>query len=84
MTEFSLLALQISATMKRDLTKYQRAVHVGVKYPCSQCDYQATTKGSLTRHQRTVHEEVNTLAGNADNNFLRREIWMNIKEQSMK
>ena len=30
--------------------------HVGVKYACNQCDYQATTQGYLTTHIQNKHE----------------------------
>ena len=30
-------------------------MHVGIKYPCEQCDFQANQKASLTRHRQSVH-----------------------------
>ena len=34
---------------------HQQSVHMGKKYPCEECSYQAKEKGSLTRHQKSVH-----------------------------
>ena len=38
------------------LATHIRAVHEGVKYPCSHCSNQFTSKGPLATHIRTVHE----------------------------
>ena len=38
------------------LTKHNNAVHLGIKFPCDQCDYKATTPGSLRTHKRSLHE----------------------------
>ena len=42
----------------QSLAEHIRAVHEGVKYPCTQCNYQATSKCNLGRHQRGIHEGV--------------------------
>ena len=32
------------------------SVHLGIKYPCDLCEYQATEMGSLNVHIKTVHK----------------------------
>ena len=39
-------------TEKGSLTKHQQSVHIGKKYPCKECDYQAKWK---SEHQQSVH-----------------------------
>ena len=41
-----------------NLFQHKRAVHEGVTYQCSECDYQSTSKSSLAHHKRAVHEGV--------------------------
>ena len=38
------------------MKKHREAVHLGMRYPCVSCEYQATGKSSLKRHQKTIHE----------------------------
>ena len=37
------------------MARHKRAVHEGVQYTCTQCDYHATSEGFLTPHKMTVH-----------------------------
>jgi DNA-directed RNA polymerase subunit RPC12/RpoP len=60
MTHLVIVVLLIKVRMiscSRDgLTRHDRAVHVGQKYRCRECDHQATSKGSITRHHEEVHK----------------------------
>jgi KRAB domain-containing zinc finger protein len=42
-------------TLKGNLTKHQKSLHMGIQYQCQQCDYQATKKANLTTHHQSVH-----------------------------
>ena len=44
------------ATSKDSLTKHQRAIHEGKKYPCRECNHQATSNGNLTWHPQVIHK----------------------------
>jgi uncharacterized Zn-finger protein len=33
----------------------KRSLHMGQKFQCPECDYQATRKGDLVTHRRSVH-----------------------------
>ena len=59
---------------------YQSAVHVGVKHPCRQCNYQATTKSDLAQHQREYMRELNIQAGNATLKQLQSKILLSTEE----
>ena len=63
------------------LTKGQ---HEGVKYPYSQCNYQATSKFSLLGHQRQSMKESNSLAHSATIKQLQCQILLDTKEQYTK
>ena len=45
-------------SIKRGCSKFVENIHEGVKYPCSECEYEAITKSSLNRHMKSVHEGV--------------------------
>ena len=36
-----------------------QSVHDGVKYPCTQCEYQASEKPNLYRHMNSIHHGIN-------------------------
>ena len=48
----------VKATLKCDLLKHIKAVHEGVKYPCTQCKYNASRKSNLLQHIQSIHEGV--------------------------
>ena len=41
-----------------EIKTHKESVHEGVKYKCSECNYQATERGSLKKHRESVHEGV--------------------------
>ena len=43
-------------TRKTHMVTHFRSNHLGIKYPCNQCDYQATQQGSLQRHIQRKHQ----------------------------
>jgi hypothetical protein len=38
------------------MDNHQKSVHMGQKFQCPECEYQATQKGSLFRHKKAVHK----------------------------
>jgi uncharacterized Zn-finger protein len=42
----------------KDLERHMDGVHLGVKFDCLECDYQATRKSNLTQHINTVHRGI--------------------------
>merc|ERR1712126_401084 len=42
---------------REDMLRHFRSKHEGVRYPCSQCDYQATRQSSLKRHVKSIHNQ---------------------------
>ena len=70
---------KLKTTSEGSFTQHQSAVHEGVKYPCSQCNFQANSRGHLTQHK-----ESNTFKGNPVKKNLRREVCINKREQYMK
>ena len=47
--------LAICATIKQgSLSGHKRAIHEGVKYPCSACDHKASSNRELIQHKRAV------------------------------
>jgi uncharacterized Zn-finger protein len=42
----------------KDLKRHMDGVHLGVKFDCLECDYQATRKSNLTQHINTVHRGI--------------------------
>ena len=44
------------ATLKSDLLKHTRYVHMDRKYPCKYCDYTATRADLLRVHSTAMHE----------------------------
>ena len=45
-------------TKKKHLRNHIRSKHEGIKYLCSECDFQTSQKGNLTFHKRAKHEGV--------------------------
>ena len=45
---------------KRTLLRHFRSKHEGIKYHCSQCDYQAKQRGDLQKHIQTKHDDNST------------------------
>ena len=43
-------------THKGTMNLHYKSIHQGVKYPCSQCDYQANQLGNLKKHIIKVHD----------------------------
>jgi KRAB domain-containing zinc finger protein len=37
------------------MKQHRERMHLGVKYPCNGCSYQATDKSHLRRHKQRVH-----------------------------
>ena len=64
-----------------NLAQHKRALHEGVKYPCSRCGNQFTSKVNLTQHIRTVHEVVKYPCGQC---FLQNLVLLGTKGQYMK
>ena len=48
----------INVPIKCSLLAHNKSKHVGVKYPCDQCDYKATRKHSLLTHIKSIHKGV--------------------------
>ena len=40
---------------KQTMIQHHRAQHLGIRYPCDQCDYQATQKNHLKKHKEAKH-----------------------------
>ena len=40
------------------LKSHMKAIHLGIKYPCPDCDYKATAEKSLKMHIETIHNGV--------------------------
>jgi KRAB domain-containing zinc finger protein len=38
-----------------DIVRNQESAHMGQKFQCQECEYQATCKSSLVTHQKTLH-----------------------------
>ena len=49
-------ASQPISTQQSSLKTHIESVHVGMKYPCNQCNYKATTQSSLKTHILSVHD----------------------------
>ena len=47
--------LQFTVYSKISLTKHQKSIHMGKKYLCNLCTYQAPRKDHLQKHKNTVH-----------------------------
>ena len=43
---------------QRNLRLHVQAEHLGIKFTCYQCNYQATTNGSLKAHIQSLHEKI--------------------------
>ena len=48
-------AIGAKHTCQSILVPHHKSVHMGEKFQCPECEYQATLKGNLIRHQQTVH-----------------------------
>jgi len=48
-----------STKNKSNLKAHRNAKHLGVKYPCDQCNYKASYSNHLRQHKRVKHEGVN-------------------------
>ena len=40
------------------IKRHVKTIHVGVRYPCGQCDYNFTDKGNFRKHVKSIHEGV--------------------------
>ena len=54
-TTFNCIQCDKQFTNKYNLKVHQLA-HTGIKYPCSQCEYQAKFKSNLARHIQNIHK----------------------------
>ena len=45
-------------SIKRGCSKFVENIHEWVKYPCSECDYEATQKNHLNEHIKFIYEGV--------------------------
>ena len=61
-----------SVLLKKELEEHKRAVHEGVKFPCTQCDKRFTHKGNLEEHKRAVHEGVKFPCTQCDKRFTKK------------
>ena len=59
-------------TQKGNLEEHKRAVHEGVKFPCTQCDKRFNHKGNLEEHKRAVHEGVKFPCTQCDKRFTKK------------
>ena len=44
-----------------NMRKHHQTKHVGIKFSCKECDYQATQKANLDRHKRQKHAIMNNV-----------------------
>ena len=44
-----------SFSHKTSLSKHHQSTHLGIRYPCPKCSYEAKEKGDLLKHQRRIH-----------------------------
>ena len=54
---FSICATYVLTTLASVITN-TNSKHLGVKYPCTECDYQATQQASLKTHFNSKHAGV--------------------------
>ena len=47
----------VGFTLRHHMLRHYRSKHEGVKYPCTQCDFQATNQSYFTRHIKTAHKQ---------------------------
>jgi len=43
---------------KSGLWSHKKSIHVGLRYPCDQCEYAATHLSNLKEHKKSIHEGV--------------------------
>ena len=46
-----------SFSHKTSLSKHHQSTHLGIRFPCPTCSYEAKEKGDLLKHQRRVHND---------------------------
>ena len=54
---------------KDSLNRHTEAVHRDIRYPCSECDYQAKSISYLKNHVKTIHEGVRYECKECENQF---------------
>jgi len=47
-----------SFSHKTSLSKHHQSAHLGKRYPCPRCSYEAKEKGDLLKHQRRIHDNI--------------------------
>ena len=45
-----------SFSHKTSLSKHHQSTHLGKRYPCPTCSYEAKEKGDLLKHHRRIHD----------------------------
>ena len=43
--------------------------HVGIRYPCDQCEFSATAQGDLKKHKQNKHEKIRYPSDQCDTVF---------------
>ena len=53
--QFNCTECEHKASLKSDLVRHQKSVHMGQKFQCPDCEHQFSSKGYLVTHKKSVH-----------------------------